>query len=75
MHFEAQKIFSMLKKPERFLPKCKSQITIKQHVLDTNAGENCLKLPQMSNECLCWKNEIHLNIDLNFDHQMSLSKR
>ncbi len=35
---------------------------------------NCLKLPQMSNEHWCWKNEQHLNIDYNFDHQMSLSK-
>jgi hypothetical protein len=35
---------------------------------------NCLKLPQMSNLHWCWKNEPHLNVDYNFDHQMSLSK-
>ncbi len=35
---------------------------------------SCLKLPQMSNEHWCWNNEQNLNIDLNLDHQMSLSK-
>jgi hypothetical protein len=35
---------------------------------------NCLRLPQMSNKHWCWKNEQYLNIDFNFDHQMSLSK-
>jgi hypothetical protein len=33
---------------------------------------NSLKLPQMSKLTLVFKNELHLNIDLNFDHQMSL---
>ncbi len=35
---------------------------------------NCFTLPQMSNKHWRWKNELHLNVDLNFDHQMSLSK-
>jgi hypothetical protein len=47
---------------------------IEQYVLDTNAGKNSLKLSQMSNSHWCWKNELHLNVDLNFDPQMSLSK-
>ncbi len=34
---------------------------------------NCIKLPQMSNEHLCWKYE-HLNVYESFDHQMSLSE-
>ncbi len=33
-----------------------------------------LKLPHISNQLWCLKNEQHLNIDQNFDHQMSLSK-
>ncbi len=36
---------------------------IGQHVLDTNAGKNCLKLPQRSNLHWCWKNEQCLIID------------
>ncbi len=32
------------------------------------------RLPQMSYKHWCWKNELHLNIGENFDHQMSLSK-
>jgi hypothetical protein len=35
---------------------------------------SCLKLPQISNQLWCLKNEQHLNMDYNFDHQMSLSK-
>jgi hypothetical protein len=35
---------------------------------------SCLKLPQISNQLWCLKNE-HLNVDYNFDHQMSLSKQ
>ena len=35
---------------------------IEQHILDTNAGKNCLKLPQLSIKHWCWKNEQHLNI-------------
>ncbi len=35
---------------------------------------NCLELPQIdTNWHWCWKKEQHLNIDKNFDHQMSLS--
>ncbi len=34
---------------------------------------SCLKLPQMSNTGV-EKNELHSNIDLSFDHQMSLCK-
>ena len=49
-------------------------LIIEQCILDNNAGNNCLKLPQMSNKHWCWKNEQHLNINDNFDHQMSLSK-
>jgi hypothetical protein len=33
---------------------------------------SCLKLPQISNQLWCSKNEQHLNMDLYFDHQMSL---
>ncbi len=35
---------------------------------------SCLKLSQISNQLWCLKNEQHLNMDQNFDHQMSLSK-
>jgi len=35
---------------------------------------NSLKLPQLSKYHWCWKNELHINKYLNFDHQMSLSK-
>jgi hypothetical protein len=35
---------------------------------------SCLKLPQISNQLWCLKNEQHLNMDKNFDHPMSLSK-
>jgi len=31
-------------------------------------------LTQFFNELSCWKNELPLNIDWDFDHQMSLSK-
>jgi hypothetical protein len=33
-----------------------------------------LKLPHISNQPSCLKNEQHLNMDYNFDHQMSLNK-
>ncbi len=36
---------------------------MEQYVLDTNAGKQLLKLPQISNELYCWKNEQHLNMD------------
>ncbi len=36
--------------------------------------KSCLKLPQISNQLWCLKNEQHLNMDSNFDPQMSLSK-
>jgi hypothetical protein len=48
--------------------------TMEQHILDTNAGKQQFKLPQMSNSHWCYKIELHLNIDYSFDHQMSLSK-
>jgi hypothetical protein len=48
-------------------------LPIEQHILDTNTGKNCLKLRQISNYHWCWKHELHSYIDLNFDHQMSLS--
>ncbi len=35
---------------------------------------SCFKLLQMSNYHWLWKNEQHLNIDYNFDHQMPLRK-
>jgi hypothetical protein len=35
---------------------------------------SCLKLPQISNQLWCLKNEQYSNMDKNFDHQMSLSK-
>ncbi len=35
---------------------------------------SCLKLPQISNQLWCLKNEQYLNMDKNFAHQMSLSK-
>ncbi len=35
---------------------------------------SCLKPPQISNQLWCLKNEQYLNMDKNFDHQMSLSK-
>ncbi len=35
---------------------------------------SCLKPPQISNQLWCFKNEQYLNMDKNFDHQMSLSK-
>ncbi len=42
---------------------------------ETTMQENsCLKLPQISNQLCCLKNEQHFNTDQNFDHQMSLSK-
>ncbi len=45
---------------------------MEQHILDTPTQENsCLKLPQISNQLWCLKNEQHLNMDQNFDHQMS----
>ena len=33
---------------------------------------NCLELPQMPNYYWCRKNEEHLNIDSNFDHQITV---
>ncbi len=33
-----------------------------------------LKLPQISNQPWCLKNEQHLNMDYNFEYQMSLNK-
>ncbi len=48
------------------------------NVYQTPMQENsCLKLPQISNQLWCLKNEQHLNninMDQNFEHQMSLSK-
>ncbi len=50
-------------------------VSIEEHILDTDAEKTTV--------CSCHrclinagveKNELHLNIDLNFDHQMSLSK-
>ncbi len=35
---------------------------------------SCLKLPQISNQLWCLKNELNLNMDFSFDHQMSLRK-
>ncbi len=35
---------------------------------------SCLKLPRISNQLWCFKNEQHLKMDYNFDHQKSLSK-
>jgi hypothetical protein len=34
---------------------------------------SCLKLPQISNQLWCLKNEQHLNMDNIFDHQVSIS--
>jgi hypothetical protein len=36
---------------------------MEQHVLDTNAGNSSLKLPQISNQLWHLKNEQHLNMD------------
>ncbi len=36
--------------------------------------KNCLMLPQMSNDHCCGKNEQRLNINEDFDNQMSPSK-
>jgi hypothetical protein len=35
---------------------------------------NCFKLPQMSNQLWCWKNEQNVNMDYNLYNEMSLSK-
>jgi hypothetical protein len=47
---------------------------MEQRILDNNAENSCLKLPQISNQLWRLKIERHLNMDYNFDHQMSLSK-
>ncbi len=47
---------------------------IDYHVQTRMQENNCLKLSQMSNSHWCWKNEQHLNIALNFGHQIFLGK-
>jgi hypothetical protein len=36
---------------------------MEEQVLDTNAENSCVKLPQISNQLWCLKNEQHLNMD------------
>ncbi len=47
---------------------------IEQNVLDTNAEKQLSEAATDVELTLVLKNELHLDIDLNFDHQMSLSK-
>ncbi len=42
-----------------------------EHILDTDAVKQLLMLPQMSNYYWHGKNELQINIEYNFDHQMS----
>jgi len=48
--------------------------TIEQRILDTNAGKQLSWAATDVKSILVLKNEQHLNVDLNFDHQMYLSK-
>ncbi len=47
---------------------------MEQHILDTNAGKQLSLAATISNHLWCLKNEQHLEMDKNFDHQMFLSK-